>query len=352
MVTILVNSPGNFYKQNIDQFINQDSKGNISYEAASQLIQGPHFASIFDDYTASFGIQYSQVSKDPNIQNLVIHLSKLLFFGHSLVNESMENIEWLARIAVQIASINIETGKKLIHDLLSYHSNEPKYFVYWSIAVKAALIIFDNSSGFQQYAKSNQEADFSKVINEIPIEFETYLQPIYTSIDSLVGINQFGPNGSLVENIIHKEIDSIDIYKQQLSVSGVLLAPKNKLNTSSSLDVEQKITLQSFQRQASAESLKIVSPMGSCADLDNSPIVTFDDANAIVSNTLASCFLFLDEQPKNVSKYALENALSDNVKQKKNESSNTTREQKLAIALLVDVFKVLQYVPCIIIYYL
>jgi hypothetical protein len=357
MVTILVKSPSNFYKQNIDQFINLDLKGSSANAAASQLIQGPHFASIFDDYTTSVGIQYSHVSNDPDIQNLVIHLSKILFFGQSLVNESFENVEWLTRIAVQIASINIQTGKKLIHDLLGHHTNDPKYLVYRSIAIKAAIIIFDSSSGFQKYAKSNEQDDFSKVINELPNEFEKYLESVYTIIDSLVGVNHFGSNGSIAENIIHKEIDSTDAYNQQRNIAEALLVPRNTVikqdKINSFVDLEKIASMQTIQIQPTFESLKLSSSNGSIADLEfNRPIFSFDDANTIVSNTLTRCFSFLSEQQKNVSRYVFDNTLSDIVKPREKEVMNTTREQKVVIALLIDVFKLLQYVPCIFLNYL
>lgn len=393
MVCILVNSSDAFFKENIDQFINRNltsksKNGSICYQAILDLLYGYYKPDSREEIknSSEVGLQFAaSIRPDSFIANLVNYLCDFVFFT-TLNSPNYDSFEIITCIVLQIAAFNIALGNNLLHHLQSPESN----LMFRAIGIKCIRIILDPTSGFQKHARSKRDPDFTKIIGDLPLQFEPNIISAYKLIDGIIGLNVMGTNGYVVDSIVDEKSFTIpnpekDIPDEKIC-EFLVLGPKrtilresrlfsNDYSTGSftSLSVlnrsnndlfksVESITLtksaseSGFNQKLSHESKSVRENVTNLAkSLGDSKILLYSkpekmetyisESNEKVKTALSECFRISNNSKIDLRKYIFDGDLYDQEKVKRKKTMKLTSDQKLAISLLLDILKLLKLIP-------
>ncbi|KAJ3257292.1 hypothetical protein HK103_004846 [Boothiomyces macroporosus] len=385
MTIILVNSRIDFFAANIDSFINTDlcSKSKIrpyAYRCILQLLRGRYYQDTIQNFEDTVhgnyipGRHFGFLTREPNeqsfgnVSNRLNNIADMLFFRRKTPIED-EFLDIAAAITVQIAAHSINLGAKLISQLLdtSRVDNLP---IYYYIGLRALRIILDPESGFQNFAVSKNDSEFSFVINDFPYDLTPSISAIYTYMDSQIGVHVLGSNGQVIELGLDEERKKAAASEQVQNDS--LMAMLSNTLTNANLDDVEEVTplsastgslLRNYKSAGSINALGMHnSPAGSRSSLlfsdvissngnlfnstpEPSTVAALDAVDVLIPETIAKWFAAVGVDGKEIGKYVLESPMIDKVRLKKKAALKVKVDQKHAFLLLQEIIFIVQLVP-------
>ncbi|KAJ3320881.1 hypothetical protein HDV06_004777 [Boothiomyces sp. JEL0866] len=385
MTIILVNSRIDFFAANIDSFINTDlcSKSKIrpyAYRCILQLLRGRYYQDTIQNFEDTVhgnyvpGRHFGFLTREPNeqsfgnVSNRLNNIADMLFFRRKAPIED-EFLDIAAAITVQIAAHSINLGAKLISQLLDTTrvDNLP---IYYYIGLRALRIVLDPESGFQTFAVSRNDSEFSFVINDFPYELTPSISAIYTYMDSQIGVHVLGSNGQVIELGLDEERKKSSSGEQVQNET--LMAMLSNTLSNTNLDENEDLTplsastgslLRNYKSGGSINALGVHnSPAGSRSSLlfsdvissngnlfnsapEPSAVAALDTVDILIPETVAKWFAAVGVEGKEIGKYVLDAPLIDKARLKKKAALKVKVDQKHAFLLLQEVIFIVQLVP-------
>ncbi|KAJ3275486.1 hypothetical protein HDV01_000313 [Terramyces sp. JEL0728] len=385
MTIILVNSRIDFFAANIDSFINTDlcSKSKIrpyAYRCILQLLRGRYYQDTIQNFEDTVhgnyvpGRHFGFLTREPNeqsfgnVSNRLNNIADMLFFRRKTPIED-DFLDMAAAITVQIAAHSINLGAKLVSQLLDTTrvDNLPIYFY---IGLRALRVILDPESGFQTFAVSRNDSEFSFVINDFPYDLTPSISSIYTYMDSQIGVHVLGSNGQVLELGLDGERKKSG-SGEQVQNDTLMAMLSNTLSTAN-LEDNEEVTplsastgslLRNYKSGGSINALGVHnSPAGSRASLlfsdvissngnifnstpEPSAVAALDSVDILIPETIAKWFAAVGAEGKEVGKYVLDSPLIDKARLKKKTALKVKVDQKHAFLLLQEIIFIVQLVP-------
>ncbi|TPX32743.1 hypothetical protein SmJEL517_g04215 [Synchytrium microbalum] len=226
IVAILVNSPYEFFRSHIDNFVlkdliiattvNPQSKRKpdmfrpFVYECVLQLLRGRFYTDTKDQarqriartfsQSASFMFMTRPLGEEPAevINRRLKDMADALFFKRTRTF-GVENLDVCVDLTVQMGVQNLAIAFRVIQSLMENKVSQDLESQY--IGVKALRIILDPESSFGAAAQARGDRDFDAVVTDLPYEFENLLSQILHQCDFQAGIAALGKSQNVFEPV-------------------------------------------------------------------------------------------------------------------------------------------------------